>query len=44
MFMAIPNLPSLILLNGVIAHETKKYLFDGNIEDIVIEKIETTIY
>jgi AGCS family alanine or glycine:cation symporter len=37
MLMAIPNLVSLILLNGVIALETRKYLFDGNIHDIAIE-------
>ena len=32
--MAIPNLISLILLSGVIAAETKKYLVDGSIDDI----------
>jgi AGCS family alanine or glycine:cation symporter len=32
--MAIPNLVSLILLSGVIAAETKKYLIDGDINDI----------
>ena len=37
MLMAIPNLISLILLNGVIALETRKYLFDGNIDDVAIE-------
>jgi AGCS family alanine or glycine:cation symporter len=37
MLMAIPNLVSLILLNGVIALETRKYLFDGNIHDSAIE-------
>jgi AGCS family alanine or glycine:cation symporter len=30
--MAIPNLVSLIMLNGVIVAETKKYLWDGNLE------------
>jgi alanine or glycine:cation symporter, AGCS family len=32
--MAIPNLVSLLLLSGVLVHETRKYLWDGNIEDI----------
>ena len=30
--MAIPNLVSLLLLNGVIVAETKKYLWDGNLD------------
>lgn len=30
--MAIPNLVALLLLNGVIVAETKKYLWDGNLE------------
>ena len=30
--MAIPNLLSLIFLSGVIARETKKYLWDGNLD------------
>ncbi len=32
--MAIPNVISLILLSGVIASETKKYLVDGSIDDV----------
>ncbi|MHB1392194.1 MAG: alanine/glycine:cation symporter family protein [Clostridia bacterium] len=32
--MAIPNLVSLLLLSGVIASETRKYLVDGSIDDI----------
>jgi len=32
--MAIPNLVSLILLSGVIAAETRKYLIDGSIDDV----------
>jgi alanine or glycine:cation symporter, AGCS family len=32
--MALPNLVSLLLLSGVLVHETKKYLWSGNIEDI----------
>ncbi len=32
--MAIPNLVSLLLLSGVIASETKKYLVDGDINDV----------
>lgn len=31
--MALPNLVSLLLLSGVIVKETKKYLWDGNIEE-----------
>lgn len=30
--MAIPNLVSLLLLSGVVVNETKKYLWDGNID------------
>ena len=30
--MALPNLVSLILLSGVIVKETKKYLWDGNLD------------
>ncbi len=33
MLMAIPNLVALLFLSGVIAHETRRYLFDGNIHD-----------
>jgi AGCS family alanine or glycine:cation symporter len=33
MFMSLPNLVSLILLSGVIAAETKKYLGKGSIQD-----------
>ena len=32
MLMAIPNLAALILLSGVIVAETRKYLWEGNIE------------
>ena len=32
--MAIPNLLSLLLLSGIIVHETKKYLWDGKIDEI----------
>lgn len=31
-FMAIPNLLSLILLSGVIVHETRKYLWRGRLD------------
>jgi alanine or glycine:cation symporter, AGCS family len=34
MLMAIPNLVALILLNGVIIAETKKYLWEGSIHDV----------
>lgn len=30
--MAVPNLVALLLLNGVIRAETKKYLWDGNLD------------
>jgi AGCS family alanine or glycine:cation symporter len=32
--MAIPNLISIILLNGVLVAETRKYLWEGKIDDI----------
>jgi len=31
-FMAIPNLLSLILLSGIIVHETRKYLWRGRLD------------
>jgi AGCS family alanine or glycine:cation symporter len=31
--MAIPNLISLIVLNGVIVSETRKYLWENRLED-----------
>jgi len=34
MLMAIPNLIALILLNGVIIAETRKFLWDGSIHDV----------
>ncbi len=37
--MAIPNLVALILLNGVAARETKKYLWEGRLDD-EMEEIE----
>ncbi len=33
--MAIPNLISLILLSGVIVKETRKYLWNGNLEETI---------
>ena len=30
--MAIPNLISLLCLNGIIVHETKKYLWSGRLD------------
>ena len=30
--MAIPNLLSLLFLNGVIVHETRKYLWRGRLD------------
>ena len=34
MLMAIPNLVALLLLSGVIARETKKYLWEGSIDSV----------
>ncbi|MBN1496078.1 MAG: sodium:alanine symporter family protein [Spirochaetes bacterium] len=34
MLMALPNLAALILLNGVIIAETKKYLWEGDVHDM----------
>ena len=31
--MALPNLVSLLLLSGVIAAETRKYLWSGKLDD-----------
>lgn len=31
--MALPNLVALLLLSGVIAHETKRYLWSGKLDD-----------
>lgn len=31
--MALPNLVSLLLLSGIIVSETKKYLWDGNLDE-----------
>ncbi len=31
--MAVPNLVSLLLLSGVIVGETKKYLWDGSLDE-----------
>ena len=30
--MAVPNLISLLLLSGVVAAETRRYLWEGNVE------------
>ena len=37
--MAIPNLLALLLLSGVIVAETKKYLWEGNIDDYSQEEV-----
>ena len=36
--MTIPNLVALILLSGVAARETKKYLWSGRLDDDMEEK------
>jgi AGCS family alanine or glycine:cation symporter len=38
--MAIPNLVSLLLLQNVIVSETKKYLWNGNLEKDSIEEVK----
>ena len=35
--MAIPNIISLFVLNGIIVSETKRYLHDGRIDDYADE-------
>ena len=39
--MAIPNLVALLLLSGVIVEETKKYLWEGDINAASTDKIRT---
>ena len=41
--MAIPNLIALLLLSGVAASETKKYLWDNRLDDEMEEEIQTDI-
>ena len=36
--MAIPNLVALLLLSGVAAQETKKYLWSGRIDEVMEEE------
>ncbi len=36
--MAIPNLISLLLLNGVIVRETRRYLWSGRLDDAAPEE------
>jgi len=38
-FMAIPNLIALILLSGVLVKETKKYLWDKNLNAVSADEI-----
>jgi AGCS family alanine or glycine:cation symporter len=38
-FMAIPNLVALLLLSGVAARETKKYLWSGRLDDDMEEEL-----
>ena len=40
-FMAVPNLIALILLSGVIVSETKKYLWDNNLEAESTDELPT---
>lgn len=41
--MAIPNLLSLLLLNGIIVHETRKYLWRGHLDrEMPEEELETS--
>jgi len=39
-FMAVPNLISLLLLSGVIARETKKYLWDDNLDAVSDDELQ----
>jgi len=40
-FMAFPNLISLILLSGVIVSETKKYLWNNNLDAVSTDELPT---
>jgi len=40
-FMAIPNLVALILLSGVIVSETKKYLWNDNLNATSTDELPT---
>jgi AGCS family alanine or glycine:cation symporter len=40
-FMAVPNLIALIFLSGVIVSETKKYLWDNNLDAVSSDEIIT---
>jgi AGCS family alanine or glycine:cation symporter len=40
-FMAIPNLVALILLSGVLVNETKKYLWNKNLEAVSADELPT---
>jgi len=37
--MAIPNLIALLLLSGVIVSETKKYLWEDNLDEVSTDPI-----
>jgi len=41
--MAIPNLISLLLLSGVIVAETRKYLWEDNLDEISTDPIRTIV-
>jgi len=38
-FMALPNLVSLILLSGILVRETKKYLWDNNLDAVSTDEL-----
>jgi len=40
-FMAIPNLVSLVLLSGVIVYETRKYLWNDNLDAVSTDELPT---
>ena len=40
-FMAIPNLVALLLLSGVLVSETKKYLWDNNLDAVSTDELPT---
>jgi len=40
-FMAIPNLVALLLLSGVLVNETKKYLWNNNLDAVSTDELPT---
>ena len=38
-FMAVPNIIVVLLLSGLIARETKHYIYDDNLDEVFDEEI-----